>query len=501
MKWGNIVLIFLLIFALVFSFVPLARAYTISPVYPQSSLFGSGVYRYYAGGIYFYAGDDPASSTSNGTGLALYHLYVYDITTSTLVCNVNFTGTGIVQSWRSNGIITRWLLCPYGYSWVAQHSYTVGVSAFVGTPTGNGYGVSGSWYAVVSNLQVGGGYYALGEYNPWTPTTSAQANSFSCQLKTVVINISTNFDSVSSCDFVNTSEVLSHSFSGSQSSYGYLTLVFASDVSDDTYNYNYTVHGLKDGQAVQASSDFSVLVACNTPVQSDIQYKVIVQPNKQDLAGLPRSSVLYLYKSIDKGVSWVLLNVSYYTLDVSVHTVVDDPDADLVWFSLGGNAYRIESTVNGGSDLYQYYVGVDSKVLTGTFYMSGSPEDVITNIYDDGGNPISQVSGLQGIAEAIYKAITALADKIKAVLNYLFVPTLDQVKSLLPSALMEDMGLSPLTQAMFGTAVYTFNLPYGTGVGQYFALVIEDNTAFTLLRGALQVLLSALLIYTIILSV
>jgi hypothetical protein len=497
-KYRNFLIAFI-IFSLVFSFVPGAKAYTISPIYPQSSHFGNGVYRYYAGGVYFFANDDPASPTSNGTGETYYHMYIYDYTTSTLINDVDHSGSGIVQSWRSNGIITRWLLAPSGTSWISTHTYGVVITAYQGTPLyGNGYGVSAVMSCIINNLTTNGSYYALSEYQEaFAPITSAIPDPFNCELKTIDVNISTNFDSVSSINLAYSGNwIFGHTFVN-----GLLHLIYSTDVPDDTYLVGYTVHGLHDGDPVEASNSFNVVVSCNLPEPTDIQYKVVVQPNKPAIIN-PQSSVLYLYRSIDKGDTWSLVNTASYSCSIVVETIVEGEDENLTWFSSGGNAFRIESDIIGGSDLYRYNVGIAGLTLTGTFYINGDPNDVITTVYDSNGDVITEVQGITGIIGQIANALKNLAATLKQAFidafKYLFVPTSSQVQELEGS--ITDSSFNPFQNVSWPETSNSLTIFEGDtlGVSDDVIITIDDTGPFLIIKYAMYFVISFTMVWLII---
>jgi hypothetical protein len=356
------------------------------------------------------------------------------------------------------------------------------------TPPSTGFGPGGqySWY---SNENSPTGVftpflnYVFSGYDPITRTASFA----------MISNMTNLAVTVPTAGIVS-----SQSFSSSTWA---LKVVLISGIKDGWYSLVAKGTGYQPGTTTTYTAYKIINFFVNSQITnpSDVQYKVTFQPSPPQIVN-PQYGQIYLYKSIDKGASFTIVNTALYSCNVVIDTAVGTQDTNLTVTALGG-AYRVSANVLDviatESDVYKYTIVVEGVTLIGKFGFNGA-ESVVTTIYDNSGNEISSAQGLTGIADAIAKALEGLADKIKAMLMWLFVPTTEEVQTL--EVGISDSSFNPFQGVSWPETSNSFTLFEGDtlGVSNDVVITIDDTGPFLIIKYAMYFVISFAVIWLII---
>jgi hypothetical protein len=434
----------ILIFAVVFSFVPVFSVKATGAVLRWPYAFqASSAYTSYGSGspyfnFYFLASAGGTQRKSSGTDYYVFNYDVRDLTDpSKYVYSAHFYGSSSgICLYEDYGSILKFWIHTGSFSYITGHDYSIQISPYdysrlddifgkyLSDPIFNGntaFTFANSFYGVIVSYSVSGGTFYGGVTSPPVPVKGVTFSNivYTCSTRTLTADVvgingfTISTGSLTGVDNDATDEFITSSSYAS----GHVTIIFESNFSFGDHTAEWAFQA-SNGYVVNKGFSFSN-ATCEEG--TGYNYKVTWLPR----VGSDSGNLTVTY-NLNGSLWYTMIPAVDYTVVLSIAEVVDVEDTDLD-VDYGGmvNSCFISSTVNGGSDKYLATISVTSpqtKTLLFNFYMDKQQQ----TIYDESETPIEDVTGttenwLQKIADILrdiidlFKGILAFITSLLAV--------------------------------------------------------------------------------------
>ena len=328
--------------------------------------------------------------------------------------------------------------------------------------------------------------------NAWRPSLSGSLNDYNCTSNIADFATSANFDlqslSVDGLDTSGMTHILNSSF---DSASGILTVYFDNTLEAGSHSLLLSGSGVHNGSNVSAQGHIDFTFDCTVPPVPEGAFKIVVPADGQQFS-IPdgdsgiTTDLTAVYQGTNGGTDG---DMTQYSCNFLVQ------DANLNdYFPQGGGTGNIPGTYDSSlnrttwTSSYQFPAGnytFTAKMLSSPMLTDSISFDVLGAEGDITNNPFAPL-------------INWLKKWFVKVMEYLFVPTQQQISSLLPTSPVGDYNLNPFSSSMFPSPLYSVDFPITSTNSLTLSIDSVPSSLITAFRAFSQIFISlALLIFLI----
>lgn len=465
--------------------VPVARAEGV----PKWSFFPSSYYNTYnasgsGGGLYNFWIYSPAYDSENDTyytDTVSAYTYIYVNTTGVYdkgPSNLNWAHfSGMYLDSNSNVTAVKFGsmdIIPFGYSITLCYGPS---------PSPSSYDTFTNTIVItLDDIQVGSGLIAF------TPVVDLSFISLDCETDILRLSVATN----GAVSALYPSDVDGQGVSGVYDDLtGFFDVFLPSGLSSGLHNLYYYGALEHEGEFFAFDGVYSFNYTCEgspppeeSPPEAG-QFKIVYPVSKQ---------------VFDNGTGSIVVQVQYGG-DASV----DFPgyDVKLKLENLAGtewSSYLVSPVVSDGITTWSVSMPInDDNSYTLNAYLQSSDTWLASVVrfdfvfFEVGGGSIPE-----DVVGFLQRWWEMFKEWFVGVMNYLFVPTAQQINSLLPSSASSDYGFNPFTPEMFPSPVYAVDIPLSATHSISLSVEGVPDLYVTIMRAFSQVFISLSLIFFIL---